>query len=75
MRGRDSLGILGMGVLAVICCARLPAVLAFAGSLTVVGLLGGGLTVAVVGFAAMVMLRTRDRRGCADRASRRGGDL
>jgi hypothetical protein len=57
MRGRDAFGTLGIGVLAVICCAGLPAVLAFAGGLTVVGLLGGGLAAAVVGFAAMVVAR------------------
>jgi hypothetical protein len=73
MRGRDTLGVLGIGVLAVICCAGLPTVLAFAGGLTVVGLLGGGLAAAVLGCAAMVVARTRGRRDCADRPSHRAG--
>lgn len=65
----------GSGVLAVICCAGLPAVLAFAGGLTVVGLLGGGLAAAVVGFAAMVVARARGRRDCADRSSHLAGEI
>ncbi len=75
MRGRDAFGTLGIGVLAAIRCAGLPAVLAFAGGLTVVGLLGGGLAAAVVGFAAVVALRARGRRDCADRSPHRAGEV
>jgi hypothetical protein len=74
MRGRDALGVLGVGGFAVVCCAGLPAVLAFAGGVTVVGYLGGGLLAAVVvGFAAMVLVRARRRRDCAGGSPR--GDV
>jgi len=72
MRGGDALGVLGIGGLAVVCCAGLPALVAFAGGVTVVGLVGGGLLVAAAGTAAMIVLRARDRRDCATRFSRRG---
>jgi len=75
MRGRDTVGVLGIGVLAVVCCAGLPTVLAFAGGLTVVGLLGGGLAAAVVGFAAVIVARTRGRRDCAGRSSHSAGEV
>jgi hypothetical protein len=74
MRGRDALGVLGIGGLAVVCCAGLPAVVAFAGGVTLVGLLGGFLLAAVVGSAAMIVVRARGRRNCTNRFSRRGGD-
>jgi len=75
MRGRDTVGVLGIGVLAVVCCAGLPTVLAFAGGLTVVGLLGGGLAAAGLGFAAVIVVRAQGRRGCTERASHRVGEV
>jgi hypothetical protein len=75
MGGRDTVGVLEIGVLAVVCCAGLPVVLAFAGGLTVVGLLGGGLAAAGVGCAAMVVGRARGRRDSAGRSSRSAGGV
>jgi hypothetical protein len=66
MRGRDLLAPLGVGVLAVICCAGLPAVLALLGGVTIVGLLGGGAALAVLaGCAGAFVVRLRRRRACA----------
>jgi hypothetical protein len=66
MRSRDLLAALGVGTLAVICCARLPALLALLGGVTVVGLLGGGVALAVLaGSAGAFVLRARGRRACA----------
>jgi hypothetical protein len=66
MRGRETLGVLGIGALAIFCCAGLPGLLALLGGLTVVGLLGGGLLAALlVGCAALVAVRARRHRDCA----------
>jgi hypothetical protein len=70
MRSRDTFGVLGVGAFAVVCCAGLPAVLAFLGGASAVGLLGGGLLAAVlVGVAASLAIRVRRRRaaGTPDR--------
>jgi mannitol-specific phosphotransferase system IIBC component len=77
MSGRDMLGILGMGALAVVCCGGIPAVSAFAGGVTVVGLLGGVLLAAVVGCAivAMIVVHARGRHVWAYRSSRGKGDV
>lgn len=66
MRARETLGALGIGAFAVVCCAGLPAVLALVGGVTVVGLLGGGLVaaVALVACVAMLVVRARRRRDC-----------
>ncbi len=74
MRGRDALGVLGIAGVAVVCCAGLPAVVAFAGGVTLVGLLGGFLLAVAVGSVAMIVVRARGRRNCASRFSRRGDD-
>jgi hypothetical protein len=66
MRGRDLLAAVGVGALAVICCAGVPAVLALLGGVTVVGVLGGGVALAVLaGSAGAFVVRARRRRGCA----------
>lgn len=63
MRRTDLLGIVGVGVFAVACCAVLPALVAFAGGVGVAALLGGGVAVAVVaGIATVVLLSARRRR-------------
>jgi hypothetical protein len=74
MRGRDALGALGIGALAIGCGSGAPAVLAFVGGVTLVGWLGGGVAAAVVASAAATVLRARGRRDCADRSSRQAGD-
>ena len=62
MRRNDAPGVLGIGALAVVCCAALPAAVAFAGGLTVVALLGGGLGVCLaVGATAALIVRARRR--------------
>jgi hypothetical protein len=73
MRGREALGVLGIGGLAVVCCAGLPAIVAIAGGVTLFGLLGGFLLAAGVGSAAMIVVRARGRRNGANRFYR-GGD-
>ncbi len=63
MRGRETLAVFGVGAFAVACCAGIPAVLAFVGGVTLVGLLGGGLlAIVLVGCAALVVVRVRRRR-------------
>jgi predicted phage tail protein len=58
MRRNDALGVVGIGALAVVCCAALPAAVAFAGGLTVVALLGVCLA---VGATAALIVRARRR--------------
>jgi hypothetical protein len=71
MRGRDLLAPLCVGALAVICCAGLPAVLAVLSGVTVVGLLGGGVALAVLaGCAVSLVGRGRRRRASALPSSR-----
>ncbi len=63
MRRGDVLGVSGVGVFAIACCGLLPAVIAFAGSLSLVDLLGGGLAFALaVGAAAALFVRAQGRR-------------
>lgn len=57
-------GGVGLGALAVVCCAALPAVLAFLGGATLTGLLGGGLLLVVLTGAGAALL-FRGRRGRA----------
>lgn len=67
MRGRETLAVFGVGAFAVVCCAGLPAVLAFVGGVTLVGWFSGGLLAAVLmGCAAMIVVRARRRRDCAE---------
>ncbi len=62
MRGSGAAGVVGVGALAVVCCAALPAVVAFAGGLTLAALLGGGLGVCLtVGATAALIVRARRR--------------
>lgn len=75
MRGRDVFGVIGIGGVAVVCCAGLPAIVALAGGVTLVGLLGSFLLAAVVGSAATIVVRARGRRNCANRFSWRGGEV
>jgi hypothetical protein len=75
MRGRDLFGAIGIGGVAVVCCAGLPAIVALAGGVTLVGLLGGFLLAAGVGSAAMIVMRARGRRNCANRFSCRGSEV
>lgn len=71
MRPRDLLATAGLGAVAVICCAGLPAVLALLGGVTVVGLLGGGVVLALLaGCAGAFVARARRRRACAVPPSR-----
>jgi hypothetical protein len=61
MRGREMLGVFGVGAFAVVCCAGVPTVLAFVGGVTLVGLLGGGLLAMVfMGCAALIVARAGD---------------
>jgi hypothetical protein len=69
MRGRDALGVLGIGGATAACCGGLPASVAFAGGVTLVGLLGGFLLAAVVGSAVMIVVSARGRRNRANRFS------
>ncbi|MGI8427901.1 MAG: hypothetical protein ACR2OB_01015 [Solirubrobacteraceae bacterium] len=63
MHGRETLAVVGVGAVAVVCCAGVPAVLAFVGGVTLVGLLGGGLlAIVLIGCAALLMVRSRRRR-------------
>lgn len=63
MRRTDLLGIFGVGVFAVVCCAVLPALVAFAGGFGVAALLGAGVAVgAVAGIATVAVLTARHRR-------------
>jgi len=73
MRRTDALSIAGVGVLAVFCCAALPAAVAFVGGLTVAGLLGDGLFVCVlvVGATAALVVRVRQRRAGSPTATGR----
>jgi hypothetical protein len=72
MRGRNLLAPLGVGALAVICCAGLPAVLALLSGVAVVGLLGGGVALALLaGCAGAFVVRERRRRACAPAPSQR----
>ncbi len=73
MRARELLATVGVGTLAVVCCAGLPALLALVGGATVVGLLGGGVVLAVLaGCAGVLVVRARRRRGCLVDPSRPG---
>lgn len=74
MQGHDVFGLLGVGGVAVVCCAGLPAIVGFAGGVTLVGLLGGFLLAAVAGLAVMIVVRARGRRNWVRCFSRRGGD-
>jgi hypothetical protein len=63
MRGRETLAVFGVGAFGVACCAGVPAVLAFVGGVTLVGLLGGGLlAILLMGCAALIVVRVRRRR-------------
>jgi hypothetical protein len=66
MRSRGLLAALGVGTLAVICCARLRALLALLGGVGVVGLPGGGVSLAALGASAGAFVAwARRRRACA----------
>jgi hypothetical protein len=66
MRGRYTLGTLGVGVFAVLCCVGLPSVLVALGGVTAAGVLGGGLAAAaLLACAAVIAVRARRRRDCA----------
>lgn len=54
MRRGDLLGVFGVGVFAAVCCGLLPAVVAFAG-VSLVGLLGGGLALALAAGVAAAL--------------------
>lgn len=66
----DVFGLAGVGVLALLCCAALPVVIAFLGALTLTGLLGGSLAVCLlVASAAAMVVRARRRRACPPTAA------
>ena len=72
MRGRETLAVFGAGAFAVVCCAGIPAVLALAGAVTVVGLLGGGLlAIVLMGCVALIGVRARRRRDYLQVSQRR----
>jgi hypothetical protein len=65
MRRGDVAGPFAVGVVAIVCCALLPSLLAFAGGLTLASLLGAGAAVALLAGAtgmAVVGVRRRRRR-------------
>ncbi len=73
MRSRELLVGVGVGAVAVACCAGLPAVLALVAGATVVGLLGAGVGLAVlVGCAGAFVVWTRRRRADAMAPSQPG---
>ncbi len=73
MRAHELLATVGVGALAVTCCAVLPAVLAIVGGVTAVELLGGGVVIAALaGCAGVFVVRARRRRGCLVARSRPG---
>ena len=63
---RTGLAALGVGVLAVVCCAAAPLLVGVVGGVALGSLLGvaAGI-IAVVGLTAMVVVRKRRRRACA----------
>ncbi len=71
--GKEGLAVLGIGALAIGCCAGLPLLVAFAGSVAVGTLLGVGAGIlGAVALVAVVVLRNRARRrACEPRPPRR----
>jgi hypothetical protein len=63
---RTGLAALGVGVLAVVCCAAAPLLVGVLGGIALGSLLGVAAgVVAVIGLTALVVVRTRRRRACA----------
>ena len=73
-RGATGAVLLGVGVVAVLCCAGLPLVASIVGALTVAGVLGVGAGVLIAAgavSAGVLALRSyRRRAGRADTATR-----
>ena len=64
-RARAPAAALGLGVIAVACCAELPLLATAAGGLTVGALIGGGaglLVALALGFATVLLVKARRRR-------------
>jgi hypothetical protein len=75
MRDRADIPVLGVGaaVIAVICCAGLPAITALIGGITtaaILGVAGGVLALAAIATAAILMIRARRRRNSRATTSR-----
>jgi hypothetical protein len=76
MNGRAEVPVLGVGaaIVAVICCAGLPAIAAVLGGITlaaVLGVAGGVLAVVAIATGAVLLIGGRRKRGSGNTSRRR----